>query len=218
VDTLVDLRRAIPHFRPAVIFDVGANIGQSAKRFRAAYPQVEVFCFEPGKAAYAQLSRVVGNDRRTHCYQTALGSRQGTASLLLEGTPDRFRIEKHAPAGARTETVSIDTLSHVCSRFAIREISYLKIDTEGYDLEVLRGGETLLRERRVQVIEVEAAMGPDNDRHIPYAEFVCYLEMFGYRLFGIYEQVPEWPTGRPQLRRGNLVFISPKLARGGTPD
>ena len=216
MDPFVDLGRDLPRFQPTVILDVGANVGQSAARFRAAYPLAEIFCFEPVQATYLSLRDAVAGDPRIHCHHVALGSQQGTATLVLDGTSDRSRIEPGLPTDTTSETVPVDTLSNFCTQKEIPQISYLKIDTEGHDLEVLRGGESLLAEARVDVLEVEAGMSPDNHLHVPISELVTYLEGFGYRLFALYEQVPEWQTGRPQLRRTNPVFISPELARAGT--
>lgn len=43
---------------------------------------------------------------------------------------------------------------------------------------------------------------------MPIEELKAYLEGKGYYLFGVYEQMPEWPTREPHLRRSNLVFVS----------
>lgn len=54
-------------------------------------------------------------------------------------------------------------------------------------------------------------MSPSNARHVPMESLKPYLESFGYALFGLYEQVHEWPRGEPHLRRTNLIFISQQL-------
>ncbi len=70
----------------------------------------------------------------------------------------------------------------------------MKIDTEGYDLEVLRGAESLLTHQRVDLVQVEAGMNRDNHRHVTFILLTEYLERFNYRLFGIYNQSGEWPA------------------------
>ena len=215
IDPFVDLQQALPGFNPTLVFDVGANVGQSAARFRAAYPGARLHCFEPVPETYVALSEALADDPLAECHPLALGSIPGFARVRLEGTSDRARIDRTAADDASTGSVSVDTLSEFCALRGIAHISYLKVDTEGHDLEVLRGGESMFAEGRVSVVEVEAGMSPDNDLHVPYEQLAAYLQGFGYRLFGLYEQVPESPTGRPQLRRTNPVFISPELARAG---
>jgi hypothetical protein len=90
----------------------------------------------------------------------------------------------------------------------------LKIDTEGNDLDVLQGGEILLANKAIDVVEVEASMNKHNRTHVPFEKFKSFLEDRDYFLFGVYEQVHELWSGDPQLRRANLVFLSENLIAG----
>jgi hypothetical protein len=111
-------------------------------------------------------------------------------------------------ASNSTERVKIVSLDSFCADNAIPHISYLKIDTEGMDLEVLKGACSMLSREAIDFVEVEAGMNPDNLHHAPFEDLKSGLESHGFRLFGIYEQVSEWPTGAPHLRRVNAVFLS----------
>jgi hypothetical protein len=57
----------------------------------------------------------------------------------------------------------------------------------------------------------ECSMNPANDSHVPFSEIYEHLTKFGFALFGFYEQVREWPTREPHLRRCNVCFISQKV-------
>jgi hypothetical protein len=135
--------------------------------------------------------------------------------MLLEGQPDMYTLaqESAAPASGLTQEVMIETVDGFCRRRGVDHISLLKIDTEGHDLAVLVGAEDLLRRQAIDLIDVEAGMNPENQRHVPVGEFSSYLETHGYRLFGIYRQTNEWPTGEPHLRRADLVFVSDRVIR-----
>jgi hypothetical protein len=109
--------------------------------------------------------------------------------------------------------VQIETFDHWADDAGVESVDYLKVDTEGYDLEVLRGAERRLATSSVGLVEVEAGMNPDNRLHVPEASFRELLEPRGYRLFGVYEQTLEWPTRDAFLRRANLVFIAPRLIK-----
>ena len=106
--------------------------------------------------------------------------------------------------------MDVTTLAAVCETEKIDWISYLKIDTEGGDLEVLKGAEDLLAQQRVDLVEVEAGMGPDNELHVPFGVLQGYLEQRDYVLFGIYEQAYK-RAGAPNLRRTNPVFMSSRM-------
>lgn len=114
-----------------------------------------------------------------------------------------------APTPSMTlESVKIETLDDFCLEHEISHIGFLKIDTEGNDLNVLRGGKQILSQQRIDVVQVEAGMNPANKRQVPYNSLCNFLEARNYLLFGIYDQVSEWPQRKPHLRRANPVFIS----------
>ena len=113
-----------------------------------------------------------------------------------------------ASAVSNMEPVEVVTLDEACSARRIQHVSYLKIDTEGGDLNVLKGGERLLRSQQIDFVEVEASMHTGNRRHVPFESLKEYLESHGYLLFGIYAQVPESSVGGLHLRRTNSTFIS----------
>jgi hypothetical protein len=62
----------------------------------------------------------------------------------------------------------------------------------------------MLRGHRIDVIPPEAGMNRRNAHHVPFEDFKAFLEPNGYYPFGVYEQVAEWPTREPHLRRANL--------------
>ena len=101
----------------------------------------------------------------------------------------------------------------MCQAESINYIDILKIDTEGFDIEVLKGASTMLKANQISFIQVEAGMNPHNKLHIPLQQFVDYLTPYGYVLFGIYEQHLEW-TGEKRLSFSNPVFISEKHSLG----
>lgn len=59
-----------------------------------------------------------------------------------------------------------------------REIDILKVDCEGFDLEVLRGAESLLRDKKIKFLQVECS--PHN-KDVKFQDIVQYLEQFGYK-------------------------------------
>jgi hypothetical protein len=91
-------------------------------------------------------------------------------------------------------------------------IGFLKIDAEGHDLEVLRGFAAMLKASRVDLVEAEVGMNPENRMHASFGSVQKFLERLGYRLFLLYDFRRDAPfSGRVVLRRCNAVFASPKL-------
>jgi hypothetical protein len=71
----------------------------------------------------------------------------------------------------------------------------------------------MLSRQQIDAVEVEAGMNSKNRRHVPFDVFSKFFEERNYFLFGIYEQVNEWPTKEPHLRRSNPVFISDRVIK-----
>ena len=216
IDIAYDIHNSFPMYRIDVVFDVGAHVGQSAKRFLDCFTISHIYCFEPVSDTFRRLQDTLQGNNRVHCVQIGLGSFKGKGKMALKGSSDLFFLldqSKNSPANedVMTEDVDIVTLDEFCLARKIGQINYLKIDTEGGDLDILRGSVNMLNEQRIDFVEVEAGMNASNKRHVPFETLKGYLESRNYFLFGIYEQVDEWPTKEPHLRRTNPVFISRRM-------
>jgi FkbM family methyltransferase len=210
-DLFQDLSRHLPMVTMDVVFDVGANTGQSARDFLDWFPGCRLYCFEPVGDTFRRLRSRYQRQGRVQSFQLALGATPGLGKMVHEGTAEQFHlVDDDDPVDDTSvlEDVRIATLDEFCRRHGVDHISYLKIDTEGSDLDVLLGGTDMLAAGRVDLVQVEAGMNPTNETHVPFEELKRFLESHRYFLFGVYEQVPEWPTGQPHLRRSNSVFVA----------
>jgi FkbM family methyltransferase len=218
VDRFADIADHLPNLRIATVFDVGANVGQSASSYLANFRRAEIYCFEPVSATHRQLEARLRGYGNVRTFQMALGAECGTGTMVLEGQSDMFFLRR-GPDGSgaaqdmEVEQVPVETLDTFCENQGIGRINYLKIDTEGADLDVLKGAEAMLRGQRVDIIEAECGMSGRNTRHVALDTLTRFLEERDYLLFGIYEQVHEWPTRAPYLRRSNPMFISDNVIR-----
>ena len=82
-----DLRRcfaAAGKKSPRIIFDVGANIGQSALHLHGHFPQAQIHAFEPVDTAFAQLELCAKKSpRHICCHRLALGEKKGTIKIAI---------------------------------------------------------------------------------------------------------------------------------------
>jgi FkbM family methyltransferase len=218
VDLFRDISTLLPMFRAEIVFDVGANVGESAKKYVDWFPESQIYCFEPVRGTFHELQENLKGNERIHCFHFAFGASKGKGEMVLQGSSDRFFLlnpSKNVSVNNESilEKVDIETLDEFCSGREINQINLLKIDTEGGDLEVLRGAENMLSKHAIDLVEAEAGMNCRNERHVPFEVLKQYLESKRYYLFGIYEQVNESPTKEPHLRRTNPVFISERTIK-----
>jgi FkbM family methyltransferase len=212
LDVFDDLAKAFGGYRPVTVFDVGANDGDTTAECLGEYPESRVFACEPVNRAFDRLQNRFAGDDRVTCLQVALGSEPGEASIVTHESAVLSSLAPHAlvrsTAGSHEETVTVETVDRIVATQGIDRVGLLKIDTEGYDLEVLKGATDLLGREAIDLIEVEVSMSPENLSHVAFADVVALLSGYGFRIFGLYDQIPEWTLGRPQLRRANVVFVS----------
>lgn len=217
LDALENVRGKLPHYKFQTFLDVGANVGQSAKYIRQYFPQSRIYCIEPIKDTFNTLKKSTKGLNLSY-HNIALGSANEEVEVQVDINnlrSDRNSLLKsHNHSGSatfKTETVQVQTLLQFCKANGIQFIDYLKIDTEGYDLEVLKGSVDLLGNASIAFVEAEVGMNPKNTFHVDFVEVKRFLERYNYMIFGIYEQIQERREKVPMLRRVNVLFISANL-------
>jgi FkbM family methyltransferase len=170
--------------RTARVLDVGANEGQWARRIRADGYSGELFSFEPILAAYTKLRRAASVDPNWQVIRTALSDQTGCATLNISANSYSSSllpisaIHTSAAPDARyigTETVETSTLDALELRPAP---TFLKIDVQGYEPQVLRGGEKLLE--HVIALEIEMSLVPLYERQVLAPELCEFLRRRGF--------------------------------------
>jgi len=154
------MRLALSGKTSPVVFDVGANEGQWVSELLAACPSARVHAFEPQKILAQQLEV---NYPGVTVNNLGLGNESGVLELfdyadrpgsqhasLLAGVIDVVHQEC-----VKSQKVRVITIDEYCVEKNIKFIDFLKIDVEGFELKVLEGAKTLLREGGVDVIQFE---------------------------------------------------------------
>jgi FkbM family methyltransferase len=140
---LTMMLKACREYRPDIFIDVGANIGLYTCVLGKSRAAPKVMAFEPDVRNFARLWENIahnGLDAIADAQAVAVGARKGSA-LLIPGMADNLRRTNIGAAG----TVSVDMVA-LDDELDIREsMICVKIDVEGYELEVLSGAAKLFR-------------------------------------------------------------------------
>ncbi len=181
------LRRWTAH---DVVFDVGANDGRTILRVRDQLCRPRIYAFEPVASTYRTLVQRTSGMDKVRTFQVALGAAAGRADMYLNPSHAMNSLLPGWTAEPRgTESVEVTTLDRVMADEGVDFIHFLKIDTEGHDLEVLKGARQALQSSRVALLQVEVGFDQMTTRRFPTLEDVRqYLAPFGYALSGIYNQ------------------------------
>lgn len=219
VDPFYDIKQRLPAYDFKTFLDVGANVGQTAKHIREAFPVATIHSIEPIQKTFDLLRfNTAGLNVKVHNH--ALGARNEIISIKIDEGNENSSINslvkdnnEITTGNTVMEDIQVLTVTEFCNLQKIERVDYLKIDTEGFDLEVIKGASAMLENHKVSFIEAEVSMNPGNNFHVSFEEVKKYLEEKKYFLFGIYEQVHEWKPKTHVLRRSNVLFISEKLIK-----
>ncbi len=145
----------------AVVYDVGAHKGYYSDYMICGRPDLTIHGFEPNPILIDELKAAAAGRFTVH--QFALGDKEGEAILHdpeIGGSQGASLIgqavdELYRDWPKRTVSVQVKTLDAVAKTLNSQRIDYIKIDTEGYDLMVLRGASELIKEGRLGIIQFE---------------------------------------------------------------
>lgn len=200
-DLFVDIAHKIKYPSLDVLFDVGANIGQTRKYFRFHLPDARIYSFEPVQATFQQLKTSAAGDTNCVIEHMALGDEAGEKAIrlfdedmtVLNSLRDEV-MNNHA--NAREEIIRIDTLDHYCKTNSISKIDLLKIDTEGFEINVLKGAEQMLQSGRISFVYCETGFQNTNKRNTYFPELTEFLATQDYYFFGLYNtDYHDWKRG-----------------------
>lgn len=207
--------RAFTSTSPDVILDVGANDGGIARQWRRFGFQGDIESFEPGSQAFARLAADAARDPKWNAHRLGLGDRAGKLTLHVAANagasssvlPMLPAHEAAAPEAlyVSEETVKVTRLDEWFNgRTASWERVALKVDTQGFERQVLEGAGRLLHENVVS-IQLELSLVPLYEGSWLWDEAAAWLAVRDFRLLGVAPGFSDPATGR--LLQFDGVFI-----------
>lgn len=180
-------------FRFDTVIDVGANIGQFAVTAHCANPQARIYCFEPLAGCVERLRALAQDYPRITVFDHGLGaqaaqfeinvaSNLGSSSILdftdlqLETYPGVSVVGK--------ETIRVDTLDAVATPAMTEGRTLLKMDVQGFELEVLKGAAATLE--RIEAVYLEASFVPLYADQPLASDLIVWLDGHGFGLAAVY--------------------------------
>ncbi len=181
------MRTIAPH--TANFVDVGANIGEWTRQFLELCDDMAVngLLFEPSPSAFEELSK---NLSRVNHQGTIKISPQAVSDMA--GQMEFFEeqsfgetsslVKAHSNPHAKSRLVDVVTLDESLLESQVKNVDFLKIDAEGYDLHVIKGARKFLTENRIGVIQFEYN-APWAHAGSTLFDAISFLENFGYQIF-----------------------------------
>ncbi len=195
-----------------LVLDVGANTGQFGTLLRQLGFRGRIISFEPLKDAFATLRQITANDPLWDCHNLALGDSDRTALINISANsysssflPVSARSVRIEPTIAYVgqEAARIRRLDAILDSLARpEEVIYLKIDTQGYELNVLKGALGVID--RIPLIQLETAFSEGYEKQPLIEETISFLRHLRYRIVSI---EPGWEDPRTaEMLEADLIF------------
>ena len=221
-----DFRRALVHHQVAAavehsqvlrtlncrtVVDIGANRGQFALVARHSFPAASILSFEPLPRPAQRFRDVLSGHSRVVLHEVALGSQNGTAMIHVSGHDDSSSL---LPIGAlqtalfpgtgevRTQAIQVGRLSEFVDGESISPPALLKLDVQGYEIEVLKGCEELIG--LFLYVYVECSFVELYDDQPLAGDVAAWLSDHGFLLRGVHNVAYD---GKGQAIQGDFLFI-----------
>jgi FkbM family methyltransferase len=201
---------------PDCVLDVGANAGQYGALLREHGYRGWIVSFEPVRHVFDELAVRAKHDGRWRAFHLALGSRSERRRIAIARNPELSSLRRFSEFGANEiredtdviddEEVNVLTLNDSwleCLRGLTQSRVFLKLDTQGWDLEVLKGATRVLD--RLVGLQLEAALIPIYEGAPAFSEMIDHATGVGFALTGIY---PVWRDTLFRLVEVDCVFIN----------
>lgn len=200
---LLRRQRLIKNLGIDLVLDIGANTGQFGRELRAIGYRGAIVSFEPLTKAFEQLKAASQGDESWQVLNLALGDARNQQQIHLAANSESSSLlamlplhEDAAPYSRYTgeETVQVDTLDAVFDSVCAgaRKI-YMKVDTQGYEAQVLRGAARSID--RIDAIQIEMSLAPLYDGQALFGDLYAELTRKGFALVGLENNFGDARTG-----------------------
>lgn len=118
-------------------YDVGANVGQTIEALSKL--KANIVAIEPNQHCLKVLHKRFGKRSNIEILDVALGATEGRGQLYCSGTDSRASLRKDWPflSSDEIQDIKVTTLDQLIAKFGLPKL--LKIDVEGFELEVVKG-------------------------------------------------------------------------------
>jgi len=211
VAAAIEHRVVLSDSQISLVVDVGAHRGQFSLAARLYCPQAQIIAFEPLPGPAAIFRRVFAQDRLTTLHQCAIGTQNGPAMMQVSKHDDSSSLLRITELQTQifsgtdvdhVESVAVGRLTDYVSPADLQVPSLLKIDVQGFELEVLKSAVPLLP--YFTRICIEGSFVHLYEGQALAHEIIGFISSFGFRLTTFY--FPRIRPGTDVVLQGDMLF------------
>jgi len=189
-----------------VIFDVGANSGNTTLKYLKLFPNAMIHSFEPFLDSYKLFINLHKDNLNVNLNKYALSNDVGSSILNINKSVDTNSFLESKKIGASSDKscvsvsqilVETNTIDNYCSLNNIKEIDILKIDVQGSEIEVLKGALDMLKKGSIKLIYIETYFKRQYVNQPLFHDIAKLLYNYNFELQDIYD---------PYFSENNIVW------------
>jgi FkbM family methyltransferase len=208
IDTL-ELLELLQPLDPRVIFDIGANIGTWTLLAKALYPNSEIHAFEPLEQHKGKFLASVGGIPGVTLHEVALGTEGACAKMHVNNFSDTSSVLELTQIGRREFGLSkvnefavrLRGLDKFVTDYTIRLPDVIKLDVQGFELEVLKHATQVLAHAKAVISEVSF-----KEIYAGQCRFEDMIAFLSTNKFYVYAFSVRTPLGRP-IFQTDVLFL-----------
>ena len=196
----------------STIYDIGANIGQSTIMLHLAFPNAHIHVFEPLPKCFKKLKQTFNHKPEITLNNIAIGDQKGTiefeendfsaSSSALSMTKEH--IENFSfTSGRSIINVPVDTLDNYDSKQGYNPNILIKIDVQGYEDRVIKGGELAIKKAKVLIIETSFSRLYEGEAL--FGDIYSHIVSLGFTYKGALDQLKSPKTG--EILQQDAIFV-----------
>lgn len=210
INPIMDIKTKLKYKRIKTVFDVGANIGQTVKWIKDELPDSVVYAFEPIHSTYIQLEKNVFDYKNVITENFAFGDKKHVTKIHIKGNNLLNSLKNEVILNKKStenvETVVVNTIDTYVKDKNIDAIDILKIDTEGYELHVLKGAVEMLNNERINFIFSEVGFLTTDQYHTYFCSLLDFLSDFNFQFYALYDLTNSMSRMKKGTIWGNALF------------
>lgn len=180
-----------------MIFDVGAQYGQTALEYSSRFSGSTIYCFEPFNESFNILKNNVSEYSNIKAFNIAIGDSEGVKKFNSNtfSATNSF-LETHEKASdiwgkgmldtIEKTDVAITTLDNFVKKNGINQIDILKIDVQGYEFNVIEGAKHLISTNNIKLIYLEIIIMPTYKEQKHLDELLALMRTCNFSLYNLY--------------------------------
>jgi FkbM family methyltransferase len=199
-------------FNIDTVLDIGANIGQFTKTISTLLPEANIYSFEPIPECFEKIQHIASINHQIKAFNLGVGDQSGILAFEQSSSSvsssflkmsDTHKQAFPSTKGSKTVNVKITRLDDIAQDIDLGRSLLIKIDVQGYEDKVLKGGEKTIKNAMIVIVEISFTTLYESQPL--FDDIYSVFKEWGFICVGMLDQLSDPNTG--MILQGDAIFI-----------